>query len=367
MKIITGYKAEPHITSQQDRNVNMGIFGTGAYIANLGNKLAATVVSANEITIADGLLVAEGCTAEVERGTSESMEIANGSQGMLRIDLIVARYTKAAGTGVEDMQLAVITGTPAASNPATPSYNTGSIANGDTLVDFPLYTVNLNGISIESVTRNVDYIELATASALESVRSTLQSSINSVNTTLTNLINTTKTQLQNSINSLSSTLTTVSNRVGTATLNTTAKNALAAINELLGRINTLTSNLSTTNSNLSTTNSNVTAVANRATALETKTEGIVRVRNWNINVGATQYLQLHDVSMYVFICNGAGDNGLRGMYIVGTTGANAIGIKAVSTAGSVTVSDAGNGLIKFVNNGYAVLRLTAICTYGTSI
>ena len=78
MKIITGYRGEPHITPQQDRNVNMGIFGTGAYIANLGNKLAATVVSANEITIADGLLVAEGCTAEVERGTSESMEIANG-------------------------------------------------------------------------------------------------------------------------------------------------------------------------------------------------------------------------------------------------------------------------------------------------
>ena len=367
MKIITGYKAEPHITSQQDRNVNMGIFGTGAYIANLGNKLAATVVSANEITIADGLLVAEGCTAEVERGTSESMAIANGSQGMLRIDLIVARYTKAAGTGVEDMQLAVITGTPAASNPATPSYNTGSIANGDTLVDFPLYTVNLNGISIESVTRNVDYIEIATASALESARTALQNSINSVNTTLTNLINTTKTQLQNSINSLSSTLSTVSGRVGTATLNTAAKNALAAINELLTKINTLTTNLSTTNSNLSTTNSNVTAVSNRVTALETKTSGLVRMRHFNIDAGATQYLQLHDVSMYTFILNGAGENGVRGIYLVGTTGANAIGIKAVSAASSVTMSDAGSGLIKIVNNGYVVLRVSVICTYGTSV
>lgn len=360
MKIITGYKAEPHITSQQDRNVNMGIFGTGAYIANLGNKLAATVVSANEITIADGLLVAEGCTAEVERGTSESMAIANGSQGMLRIDLIVARYTKAAGTGVEDMQLAVITGTPAASNPATPSYNTGSIANGDTLVDFPLYTVNLNGISIESVTRNVSYIELATASALESARTTLQNSINSVNTTLTNLINTTKNNLQSAINTLSSTLTTVSNRVGTATLNTTAKNAMAAINELLTKINTA-------NNNISSANTRITAVTTRVSNLETKTEGLVRIRHWSIEVGATQYLQLHAVSMYTFILNGAGDNGLRGLYIVGTTGANAIGIKTVSAAGSVTVSDAGNGLIKFVNNSYAVLRLTAICTYGTSI
>ena len=367
MKIITGYKAEPHITSQQDRNVNMGIFGTGAYIANLGNKLAATVVSANEITIADGFLIAEGCTAEVERGTSESMEIANGSQGMLRIDLIVARYTKAAGTGVEDMQLAVITGTPAASNPATPSYNTGSIANGDTLVDFPLYKVTLDGISIQGVERLVDYITIPNKAYVDAIQTALQNSINSVNTTLTNLINSTKTQLQNAINTVSSTLTTVSNRVGTATLNTSAKNALAAINELLGKINTANSNISSNTTKINTANSNITALANRATTLETKTEGIVRVRNWNIDAGATQYLQLHAVSMYVFVLNGAGDNGLRGLYIVGTTGANAIGIKTVSAAGSVTVSDAGNGLIKFVNNGYAVLRLSMICTYGTSV
>ena len=361
MKIITGYKAEPHITSQQDRNVNMGIFGTGAYIANLGNKLAATVVSANEITIADGLLVAEGCTAEVERGTSESMAIANGSQGMLRIDLIVARYTKAAGTGVEDMQLAVITGTPAASNPATPSYNTGWIANGDTLVDFPLYTVNLNGISIESVTRNVSYIELATASALESARTTLQNSINSVNTTLTNLINTTKTQLQNSINTLSSTLTTVSNRVGTATLNTTAKNALAAINELLSKINTLTSNLSTTNSN-------VTAVANRATALETKTAGFSGTILLSVPNGEINYRRLNSLSTYlVIVSTVAGVDAMKGMYIVGVPSNNAIGIKTVSNASSVVLSDAGNLLLGIRNNGVAYIRVTIITLYGTAL
>ena len=121
------------------------------------------------------------------------------------------------------------------------------------------------------------------------------------------------------------------------------------------------------NNRINTTNSNVAAVTTRVSNLETKTSGLVRMSHVNIEAGATQYLQLHDVSMYVFILNGAGDNGLRGLYIVGTTGANAIGIKTVSAAGSVTVSDAGNGLIKFVNNGYAVLRLSMICTYGTSV
>ena len=278
------------------------------------------------------------------------MAIANGSQGMLRIDLIVARYTKAAGTGVEDMQLAVITGTPAASNPATPSYNTGSIANGDTLVDFPLYTVNLNGISIESVTRNVSYIELATASALESARTTLQNSINSVNTTLTNLINTTKTQLQNSINSVSSTLSTVSGRVGTAALNTTAKNALAAINELLTKINTANSNINTQKSRVDT--------------LVTKTNGFVSSDTTNVAASSNGYRQLTALGMYLILVNTATvSNVARGMYLVGVTTGNAIGIKVVDAANNVALSDAGNGIIKIANTSTITLRVTIIRVY----
>lgn len=160
MNIITGYKGEPHVTSQQLRDTNIGTFGGGAYILDVGSQMAATVVSANQVDIADGLLVAEGCTAEVARGTTESMTIENGSQGMLRTDLIVARYTKTASTAVEAMALAVIKGTPAASNPATPAYNTGLIADGDSPVDFPLYRVNLNGISITSVERLVDVLSI---------------------------------------------------------------------------------------------------------------------------------------------------------------------------------------------------------------
>ena len=161
MNIITGYRNEPHVTSQQLRDTNIGTFGGGTHILDVGSKMAATVISANEVQIADGLLVAEGCTAEVARGTTESMTIENGSQGMLRTDLIVARYTKTAGTAVEAMALAVIKGTPAASNPATPAYNEGLIADGDSPVDFPLYKVNLDGISITSVDALVDTISIA--------------------------------------------------------------------------------------------------------------------------------------------------------------------------------------------------------------
>ena len=303
MNIITGYKAEPHITAQQDRNVNMGIFGAGTHIVNIGSKMAATVVSANEITIADGLLVAEGCTAEIERGTSESLEIANGSQGMLRKDLIVARYTKASGTGVEDMQLAVITGTPAASNPALPSYNTGSIVQGDTLVDFPLYTVNLDGISIESVDRMVEYAELASKAVVDGLVT----------------------------------------QMGTATLNTTAKKVTNAINELL---------------------SSITGAISRIGALETKGAGIIRTTSYNVAAGATDYKQLVTGSTYILIINTAyPSDSMKGVYLVGIAGTNAIGIKVVNNASDVVVSDAGNKLLRVKNNGNAYLRCTLITTY----
>lgn len=318
MNIITGYKAEPHITAQQDRNVNMGIFGTGTYIVNIGSKMAATVVSANEITIADGLLVAEGCTAEIERGTSESLEIANGSQGMLRTDLIVARYTKNSGTGVEDMQLEVIKGTPAASNPATPSHTTGSIADGDTTVDFPLYEVHLDGIAIDSVVRIPDVVSMAK---------------------------------QNDVTSLVTTVTSLVNKVGDTAMGTVAATITGAIRELLTKINANTSN--------------VTDARNRVSALETKTAGIVRTSEYNVAASANDYKQLNNLSTYVLIVNAAStSNTLRGMYLIGVTTSGTLGIKAINTAADVVVADGGSGLLKVTNNGSATLRCTLIRTYG---
>ncbi len=183
MNIIFGYKAEPHITAQQLRNTYIGIFGEGVHILDTGSKLAATVVSATQVDIADGVMIGQGCTATIEHGETESLTIANGSQGMLRKDLIVARYTKASGTGVESMSLAVITGTPASASPAIPSYNTGAIADGDTPIDFPLYVVNLDGISITSVEALADIIGIN--SAIEDVGAQLTALRRQVNEVMT--------------------------------------------------------------------------------------------------------------------------------------------------------------------------------------
>lgn len=161
MNIITGYVGEPHVTSQQERNTNIAIFGNDArIIGGVNSELEATVVSANLVEISDGMIVCEGCTAEIPRGTSDSLVIENGEQGMKRIDLIVARYTRNGNTGAESMELAVIKGTSAANDPVAPAYNTGLIADGDSPVDFPIYRVNLNGISITSVDALVDVVSV---------------------------------------------------------------------------------------------------------------------------------------------------------------------------------------------------------------
>lgn len=188
MNIITGYVGEPHVTSQQERNTNIAIFGSDArIIGGVNSELEATVVSANLVEISDGMVVCEGCTAEVPRGTNDSLVIENGEQGMKRIDLIVARYSRNANTGAESMELVVIKGTSAASDPVSPSYNTGLIADGDSPVDFPLYQVNLNGISITSVDPLVSTVSVLDAiTALQNKVTELQNTVSNTKLTVVN-------------------------------------------------------------------------------------------------------------------------------------------------------------------------------------
>lgn len=153
MDIVTGHVGSAHVTSWQDRDLNQGIFGPDTYILNVGSKLSATIISNNEIRIADGTLVMQGCQGVIQKGTYDTISIDNGTQGLKRNDLICAQYTKSAG--VESMSLVVIKGM-AASTPVDPSYTSGDIQNGDTPVQVPVYRVVLDGLTLTSVDALVD-------------------------------------------------------------------------------------------------------------------------------------------------------------------------------------------------------------------
>ncbi len=151
MDIITGYTGKPHVTSEQDRDINIGIFGSGSYVLPTGSQLVAEISSNNEIKIRDGVIMHQGCAASIKKNSYDSLTITNGSQGMKRTDLIVARYEINQDTAVESITLKVIQGTPAASDPTVPAHKEGDIQAGDAVVDMPLYHVQIDGLNIKSV------------------------------------------------------------------------------------------------------------------------------------------------------------------------------------------------------------------------
>lgn len=149
LHLVIGYAGAEHIQSQDTGSFNIAAFGGGQYVLDHGNKFAATLLAGNTVQIKDGDMLMQGRHIRLAAGTVEELAIDNGTVGMKRNDLIVARYTKNSGTGVEAAQFVVIKGTESASTPSDPEYNTGTITDGNALInDFPIYRVSLDGTDI---------------------------------------------------------------------------------------------------------------------------------------------------------------------------------------------------------------------------
>lgn len=215
MKIVTGYAGEAHITSNDDQGLLQGIFGSGSYILPVRGRFAATLVSSNELQISDGEGVLQGVHFRTEPGTTDSVTIENGTQGMQRIDLICARYQKDAETGIETMSWINHKGTPAASNPATPSITSGDLLAGDTLAEFPVYAVRLNGITVQSVTQLATILSpqaLIGDSSISGIGDgTITGALSALNASLRQLIITREVQ--------SNSVTIAANAIGAASIN----------------------------------------------------------------------------------------------------------------------------------------------------
>jgi len=145
MRIVTGYRGEPHLVSDDLQAFNKGAIGD--VILPIGDRLHGHMETANTLRIANGTAIMGGVEFRVEPGTWDDVAIDNGEQDKNRIDLVCARYQKDGSTGVESMSWAVVKGTPSSGTPATPSYTTGDIIDGATDVYFPMYKVTLTGLA----------------------------------------------------------------------------------------------------------------------------------------------------------------------------------------------------------------------------
>ena len=186
MDIITGYTGSPHVTAEQDRDINIG---NESYVLQTGSQLAAEVSSNNEIKVRDGVIMHQGCSASIKKNTYDSLTITNGSQGMKRVDLIVARYSRDPSTNVESLALKVIQGTPSENSPTVPGYTTGDIQSGDLVADMPLYQVILNGLNITEVKKlfSVQGSIAELSSKLKNAETTINNNLMSINTYLVKL------------------------------------------------------------------------------------------------------------------------------------------------------------------------------------
>lgn len=147
MDIVIGYQGRDHVKAEQLRRLIAGVAGDGTYVLGTQDELAATLVTANQVRVGTGDLVAAGgAYATVE--TPETLTIESGATGQKRNDLVVARYEKDASTSVESMELAVVKGTAVSyGDPTDPEVQDGSILDGDSPVEVPLYRIPVDGLA----------------------------------------------------------------------------------------------------------------------------------------------------------------------------------------------------------------------------
>lgn len=151
IRLVTGYAGEAHITSADAGALYAAIAGPGQYVMATGNRMAASIVTNNQVRLLDGDLLMQGRHARIEPGAIVDLTIDSGASGYNRNDLIVARYTKDSSSGVESMALVVIKGTPSTGAAADPAYISGDLINGNASQnDMPLYRITLNGLNAQA-------------------------------------------------------------------------------------------------------------------------------------------------------------------------------------------------------------------------
>lgn len=185
------------VSAESDGALFAGIFGSAKYVLERGSQFKAEVQSNNIVKISDGDAVMYGRHVRIPANDSALVTINNGHSGTNRIDLIVFRYTKDS-TGKETVDLVVIQGEDSTGTATAPTVVNGNILTGAMQSDFPLYTVELNGINIVKV--NPLFNVIGNISKLKEELTELNSKITAMNNIIKD-VEITKTNLKVAANS----------------------------------------------------------------------------------------------------------------------------------------------------------------------
>lgn len=144
VELVTGYSGTAHVSSSEDGARQAGTVGTGMYVLEtVEDPLAATLENANTVTVGPGDALINGRHVRLTGSTTYAVPV--GTQAMQTSNLLVLRYS-VGEDGTEKVEAVTLTGDPAASDPQDPALATGSVLDGDSPVDMPLYRVVTTGI-----------------------------------------------------------------------------------------------------------------------------------------------------------------------------------------------------------------------------
>lgn len=144
VELVTGYSGTEHVSSSDDGARQAGTVGTGMYVLEtVEDPLAATLENANTVTVGPGDVLINGRHVRLTGSTTYAVPV--GTQAMQTSNLLVLRYS-VSEDDTEKVDAVTLTGEPASSDPADPALATGSVLDGDSPVDMPLYRVVTTGI-----------------------------------------------------------------------------------------------------------------------------------------------------------------------------------------------------------------------------
>lgn len=168
-ELVTGHGPEPHVDADDHALLYASFIGPGVYRLTGVKTAEIEVTSENEVTISPGMFLIHGRFARVK--DQISLPIETGSQGQNRNDLVVAEYSYSGNqTEIDDMELVVVTGTPA--NPGSetdPSIEDdltlfdieyGGSITSETIIQIPLWRVPKEGLTTQDpVALFKDYVD----------------------------------------------------------------------------------------------------------------------------------------------------------------------------------------------------------------
>lgn len=152
--IDTAPEASAHIMAADDASIYDGAFG-GDCVLDKGNKLSASIITNNLVRLSDGVISVQGHMGRIPYGEYFDATIENGTAGLKRYDIIVARFSTSGG--VDTFELSVVKGTASAS-PADPTLTTGNLYQGAALREAALWRVKLDGLTITAVEQMFDIL-----------------------------------------------------------------------------------------------------------------------------------------------------------------------------------------------------------------